>query len=177
MLSCYIKINTICHYYHTKYEYIKERQLGYFIFLSPSFVQRSEHIYVVFTVYMMLPSMQILKQETPNRPPQNPTRLAINNEFWGIPCSVVTILGLPELLLITFSLSRVEKRYMTQTQWVSRIGWALGLKVLVLGLTGCAPQFESCYLLFEKNFLGQRFTPSWVHPTRTMINLWLKVWR
>ena len=92
---------------------IKERQLGYFIFLSPSFVQRSEHIYVVFTVYMMLPSMQILKQETPNRPPQNPTRLAINNEFWGIPCSIVTNLGLPELLLVTFSFSREEKRYMT----------------------------------------------------------------
>ena len=31
------------------------------------------------------------------------------------------------------------KRPFNRTQEVGRVGWALGLKVLVLGSTGCAP--------------------------------------
>ena len=54
---------------------------------------------------------------------------------------------------------------------VGRVSWAFGLKEIVLDSTEYAPQFESCYLHFEKNFLGQRFTPSWAHPPQTVINL------
>ena len=50
------------------------------------------------------------------------------------------------------------------TQGVGRVGQVLDLKVLVLGSTGYASQFESCYLHFENNIMGQRFTPSWAHP-------------
>ena len=54
---------------------------------------------------------------------------------------------------------------------VGRVSWVFGLKVLVLDSTEYASQFESYYLHFENNFLGQRFTLSWVHPTQTVINL------
>ena len=80
------------------------------------------------------------------------------------------------MLIYFFTNSKVSYLNLP-TQGVGWVGWALGLKVLVLGSTGCALQFESCYLHFEKNFLGQRFTLSWAHPARTVISFWLKVLR
>ena len=60
---------------------------------------------------------------------------------------------------------------------VGRVDWALSLKVPVLDSIRCAPQFESCYLYFEKIFLSQRFIPSWAHSARTVISFQLKVLR
>ena len=84
-------------------------------------------------------------------------------------CSSYVLLKCGSLIIGQFTLVSI-----LLTQGVGRVGWALGLKVLVLGSTGCVPQFESCYLHFEKNFLGQRFTPLWAHQARIMISLWLK---
>ena len=84
-------------------------------------------------------------------------------------CSSYVLLKCGSLIIGQFTLVSI-----LLTQGVGRVGWALGLKVLVLGSTECVPQFESCYLHFEKNFLGQRFTPLWAHQARTMISLWLK---
>ena len=50
---------------------------------------------------------------------------------------------------------------LTQVGWLN--GWALGLKVLVPGLTRCALQFEFGYLHFEKTFELVIY-PTKVHP-------------
>ena len=80
-------------------------------------------------------------------------------------------------MIILYSAAKIPNKFHL-IQGIHLLGvnfWALDLKVLVLDSIGCASQFESYYLHFEKNFLGQRFTSSWAYLMRTVISLQLKI--